>query len=143
VFYMGINFYLNMGDIGEDLPTHIGRSAAGWTFALHVYPELGVADLEDWIGLINKYPDSITDQHGKRVTAMEMLTQIQMRETDVDFTKPMSSAAKAAHGVASWLQFHQENQSCAGPNGLLRNTISGSCIGHGEGTWDLIVGDFS
>ena len=31
-----------------------------------------------------------------------------------------------------------------GPNNLYRHTIDGSfCIGHGEGTWDLFVGDFS
>jgi hypothetical protein len=39
--------------------------------------------------------------------------------------------------------FHRDNESVEGPNGLLRAAIGGSCIGHGEGTWDLITGEFS
>lgn len=31
-----------------------------------------------------------------------------------------------------------------GPNNLLRSRVDGvNCIGHGEGTWDLIAGEFS
>jgi hypothetical protein len=31
-----------------------------------------------------------------------------------------------------------------GPNGLIRHLIDGRfCVGHGEGTWDLINGEFS
>lgn len=30
-----------------------------------------------------------------------------------------------------------------GPNGLLRHQIDGHCVGHGEGTWDYISGEFS
>jgi hypothetical protein len=39
--------------------------------------------------------------------------------------------------------FHLINQSCRGPNNLLRHQIGRYCVGHGAGTWDLIVGEFS
>jgi len=40
--------------------------------------------------------------------------------------------------------FHRENHSEPGPNNLVRHKIDDvHCIGHGEGTWDLITGEFS
>ena len=36
------------------------------------------------------------------------------------------------------------NYAEPGPNGLVRAKINGvHCIGHGEGTWDYITGEFS
>jgi len=36
------------------------------------------------------------------------------------------------------------NQAEPGPDGLARHKVNdGHCIGHGEGTWDLIIGEFS
>ena len=39
-----------------------------------------------------------------------------------------------------WVQNHH---AIPGPNGLLRHRIGEHCIGHGDGTWDLIRGEFS
>lgn len=32
----------------RDEPLHVGKSSAGWVFALRIYPELGIHDLDDW-----------------------------------------------------------------------------------------------
>lgn len=40
--------------------------------------------------------------------------------------------------------FLEMNNAELGPNNLLRHKIDGQfCIGHGEGTWDYCIGDFS
>ena len=40
--------------------------------------------------------------------------------------------------------FHFRNHSLRGPNGLLRHVADGRlCIAHGEGTWDIMRGEFS
>jgi hypothetical protein len=32
---------------------HVGKSSGGWAFSLHVLPNLGITDLEDWAELLN------------------------------------------------------------------------------------------
>ena len=59
---MGTNYYLHepptnkcehCGRQDEKEPLHIGKSSVGWVFALHIIPEMGIEDLEDWIPLFN------------------------------------------------------------------------------------------
>lgn len=123
-------------------PLHIGKSSAGWCFALHVIPEEGIHDLPDWIGRWWARPDSvIRNEYGEVVGAdkMEAIIKARGRNTDWD-------SAWWAQGdyYSSEDHFHRMNQSQRGPKGLLRATIDGRhCIGHGAGTWDLITGEFS
>ena len=92
---------------------HIGKSSAGWCFALHVIPEEGIHGLEDWEARWDLLGTLILDEYG-------------------EITSPSTMRAIIT------------DRSIPGPNNLLRAKIKQTqCIGHGEGTWDLIIGDFS
>lgn len=138
---MGTNFYLykNVCDHcgrGDD-PKHIGKSSGGWTFALHVYPEDGIRDLADWIPLFEDVKDNvIKNEYGEKLTAGEMQAEIIQRRNE--------PADKVPYGYSSWEEFHVRNYSEPGPCGLMRAKVDQQrVIGHGEGTWDLMVGEFS
>jgi len=123
---MGTNFYI------EENEKHIGKSSAGWCFALHVYPQEGINTLDDWKQ--EWAGKQIINEYGEPVTEEQMLNHICKRtwdqpgrynnERDEDFLK----------------------MNCAelGPNNLLRHAIDGMyTIGHGDETWDYCVGEFS
>ncbi len=124
---MGTNYYLKQ--LGAE-NLHIGKSSAGWCFALHVYPEKGINTLDDWMDLFYGSFSGIEDEYGHWVTPAEMLEQIVARSWS-----PATSYSP---------EFHRINYSELGPNGLLRCKVDGvHCIGHGKGTYDYIIGDFS
>jgi hypothetical protein len=118
---------------------HIGKSSAGWTFALHVIPERGLNDLENWELLLSETAGAlIVDEYGKALTLDELLNVI--RERGRAGTAPRS----APNGYTDWPAFHAANHSVDGPGGLVRSRVDGKrCIKHGEGTWDCYVGEFS
>lgn len=118
---MGTNYYLKI----EDEKLHIGKSSAGWAFALRIYPDREIYDLQHWVKLFD-YPYFIVDEYGRDISAVEMIDLI----TDREF--PTSRQWDA--GVMA------RNCAIPGPNGLLRTT---RCAFHGKGTWDCIVEDFS
>jgi hypothetical protein len=131
---MGTNYYLHTEVCPHcgrsDEPLHIGKSSAGWCFSLHVYPDKGISTLEDWKDIWSNPKSVINDEYSRTVTPEDMLDTI---------------ANRYWHGVQNtshrWLA---ENYAEIGPNHLARHAISeGHCIGHGEGTWDYIVGEFS
>jgi hypothetical protein len=125
------------GEVVENL--HIGKSSMGWCFSLQVFsdPETKINGLGDWIERFSRGNSYIKDESGERVSVEEMMETItrrcgRMREGSVPFM------------YSSWEDFHFKNHSEFGPNGLLRHRLSpGHCVGHGDGPWDLIVGDFS
>lgn len=105
---------------------HIGKSSAGWCFALHVVPEDGIHTLEDWRALL-KQPGRIEDEYGGAVSFEDMLARITERS-----------------GAANWsAREYTMNSAQPGPNGLVRSIVHGHCIGHGDGTFDYFVGEFS
>lgn len=112
-------------------PRHIGKSSFGWCFSLHVYPEDDITDLSRWTVLWTKRGTHIRDEYGKSVTKGEMLAIVTERE--------------GRHEAADWTPAeYASNSAESGPNGLARHQVDGThCIGHGAGTWDLIVGEFS
>lgn len=129
---------------------HIGKSSAGWVFSLHVYPEghcygssydgeseppQYVDNLDDWIELFNREGSWIEDEYGDKVTIDEMLDCIRNREWPHDRKFPTSR-------YNSFEEFLRKNQAVEGPNNLLRHEIGDHCVGHGEGTWDYLVGYF-
>jgi hypothetical protein len=136
---MGTNYYHHKepacqlcGHKNED--RHIGKSSGGWCFSLHVYPEEGISDLADWEReWISGY---ITDEYGETVSAKDMLRHIINRG-------PGKARESKPYGYANWVEFDRRNQSQPGPNGMLRHRVNDSCIKHGEGTWDCIIGEFS
>ena len=136
---MGTNYYLTSNvcsTCGRGEPKrHIGKSSAGWCFGLHVYPDDEISDLGDWEKHWKQPNSRIEDEYGRTVSVEEMGRVIFGRSW---------KALPNPYGYADWEQFHRENHSETGPNGLVRHKVDGKhCIGHGAGTWDLYVGDFS
>lgn len=127
---MGTNYYLTeKGDCeccGRAYPNlHIGKSSGGWCFSLHVIPEDGLNSLEDWEARFST--GVITSEYGDVLTPSEMSEVIRNRAWDrsVGFD-------------------YRRNQAEPGPHGLARHRIDGRhCLGHGDGTWDYIAGEFS
>jgi len=133
---MGTNYYVEY-DVcphcgrGED-EKHIGKSSAGWCFSLHVYPDEGINTLEDWEAILKD--TVIKNEYGDRVPYEEMLAIIVDRHGGGKYPNPFYNSKEA---------FNRENHAVDGPNNLSRHRIERHCIGHGEGTWDYIIGDFS
>lgn len=127
---MGMNYYAKHGicpTCGHGAETrHLGKSSMGWCFLLHVYPEERICDLPDWKLL---WEDAvIVNEEGEPISTEAMLATI---------TKRMGREIP----TRAWCK---ENHAEPGPEMLARCVIDGShCIGHGEGTWDLLVGEFS
>ena len=133
---MGTNYYLHRGVCptchrGTE-PIHIGKSSAGWVFGLHVYPEEydvpRILNLDDWKRLFMEEDSVIFDEYDREITAEEMWRVI----TDRAWPRKEKDDA-----------WYAQNDAVRGPNGLARSKLSRFTIAHGEGTWDLHVGDFS
>ena len=140
---MGTNYYLQNGICQcchkPDSTRHIGKSSGGWCFSLHVYPEEGINNLDDWKKLFAKPNIAILNEYDEEVSVEEMLTIITKRKW-----RPRDEFPNPFYRCATWEEFHRRNYSQDGPNNLLRHQIlKDHCIGHGEGTYDYIVGDFS
>lgn len=112
----------------SDHPRHVGKSSAGWCFALHVYPEDGIHDLHDWIPLFRA--GTIRAESGATIATVEMLDII---------TERTGGPRPSVHFD------YGRNYAQPGPQGLIRHQISteNGCIAHGAGTWDCITGHFS
>lgn len=117
---MGTNYYLYRKPDCEccgrnDPPLHIGKSSGGWVFSLHVIPEEGINTLSDWAREFSSASAVIKDECDSLISAEEMLDIIKNRSPFGIDRKP-----------------------------LRRHEIDGRwCIGHGEGTWDYMPGEFS
>ncbi len=132
---MGTNYYLTVNEVcsecgrGEE-QIHIGKSSGGWHFLIHVIPERKLYFLSDW----QKFwkGKQITNQYGTKLSKKQMLDRIRNRKY---------------HGTLGNFRsedVYQQNNAESGLNGLLRPQLDGNyCIGHGDGTWDYITGDFS
>ena len=79
---MGINFYLEHNKCnccGRCDRLHIGKSSHGWTFTLHVMPEEGINNLDDWKKLWEQPGAVIVDEDGTTLIPEEMLERITNR----------------------------------------------------------------
>ena len=133
---MGTNYYLHTGAAcphcgRDDEPLHIGKSSVGWCFALHVMPDKGIRNLEDWRTMWADPDATIRNEYGDTITPDEMLRIITERGRPEWEFKPSTWYSDEA-------DFHRKNHSQRGPRGLLRAQIGRHCIAHGEGTWDYI-----
>lgn len=108
-------------------PLHIGKSSAGWCFALHLVPEEDIESLSNWRDRFAL--GEVRDEYGRDITADEMVAII----TDREWAR-----------AADWSpRVYESNHAEPGPNNLIRHKIGHGCIAHGDGTYDLIVGEFS
>jgi len=144
---MGTNYYSIVKE-SEECPhcnhstprteKHIGKSSFGWCFQLHVYPEESINSLNDWLPYFDKY--IIEDEYGKTVSKEDILRII--TEPKRSNNRNNSSSQIGSSLIRS--QFLDHYQAVEGPYNLLRSRIDNThCIGHGEGTYDYIVGEFS
>ena len=128
---MGTNFYAQQpgchtcGRTGERI--HIGKSSVGWCFGLHVVPEKGLNGLEEWKTFLSSPSVTIEDEYGTVIPLERLLVIITDRRSE---SRPLT---------AEWLRL---NHAERGPNNLARHRIDRYCVAHGEGTYDLLVGEF-
>ena len=83
---------------------------------MNIHPDLGINTLDDWVALIKTRTkkEKIVDEYGGEILLDELLKIITERTR------------------------HGSDQP------LLRHTVDGIlCVGHSEGTWDYLVGEFS
>lgn len=115
---MGTNYYLQReccDKCGRSTDRiHIGKSSAGWCFSLHVDDEAGINSLADWEAQWSQPNTRIVDEYG------DVIPVDQMRRTITE---------RKWHGSADNLRRHPIEERY--------------CVGHGDGTYDLIPGEFS
>jgi hypothetical protein len=147
---MGTNYYLHENVCehcgrGDGRPLHIGKSSGGWCFGLHVgemisavHDFIRIDGLDDWEELWSGPGAVIKDEYGDPCDPVDMKRIILER----------SSSRRERDYPNKWYasedDFNEQNHAEPGPNGLSRHKIDGNhCIGHGNGTYDLITGEFS
>ena len=134
---MGTNYYFieerdkcSCCGRSDEKETHIGKSSYGWHFILRVYPNHHLNNYADWKTYLTSTCGRIIDEYGQRFQPSELFTIIENR-----------SAEKSSF-LASLP--NTDGDSEIGLNNLLRMKIDGRfCVGHGEGTYDYAIGDFS
>ena len=131
---MGTNFYLHEQSpcptCGREYDRlHIGKSSAGWCFALHVDPDAGIHDLPDWEARWAKPGAVILDEYDRLLSPSDMRLIV------------MARARMGSETPEDWYWYFV-NDATPGPEGLARRKLGRHCIGHGDGTWDLITGEF-
>jgi len=137
---MGCNYYLQAEPPcptcgrADDERVHIGKSSAGWYFALHVIPELGINTLDDWRNLWSAPGAIIRNEYGDVMSISDMELIITVRR---------GVLPKDRRGWAIEDELHRVNHSEWGDNYLLRSRLGKGCVGHGEGPWSYFTGDFS
>lgn len=134
---MGTNYYLHKnvcqccGRSEETL--HIGKSSAGWHFSLHIMPEENIASLADWKKLWSISENIIKNEYGIVIGPDEMVDTITKRSWK-------NNLDNLPHGYKSREEFHRQNYSEPGLNGLLAHRYRATRT---DGTYDLIEGEFS
>lgn len=138
---MGTNYYLEpVAPCGECKRPferkHIGKSSGGWCFSLHTIPGEGIHDLHDWVSLWDKDGARIVNEYDEVIPPYEMLKIVSLRRGHKRTDAPV-------RGPGSGFDY-ERNHAEPGPEGLIRAHIDGQhCVGHGAGTWDLMVGEYS
>ena len=144
---MGTNYYAVVGQQEticphfdrpghiEETRWHIGKSSFGWCFSLHVgsseEPHIP-RTLEAWKDVFARCI-RIEDEYGREYTPAEIERVVTERRSP--------DALEGTERDPEWLRM---NHAVPGPNGLARHYIDHyHCVGHGDGTYDLITGVFS
>jgi hypothetical protein len=94
-------------------------------------PEENINTWQDWLDMFANYKESyIKDEYGQRISLPEFISIVTERKWK---------------RKTEWnIDDLRRNSAEPGPNGLVRHLVNGvHCIGHGEGTYDYIIGEFS
>lgn len=90
---MGTNYYfvdpvlcehcgnpVRKADAGDSKKLHIGKSSAGWNFAVRIYLDMGILSLTDWEFYIKNNPSGkIFDEYGHEHSLGDLLQIIKNR----------------------------------------------------------------
>ena len=104
---------------------HIGKSSLGWTFSLHVIPEMGLTSWDAWLARLQA-GGRILDEYDREIELSAFVAVVTERI-----------------GPACLLDWARPIEAVPGPNNCIRHRVDGAyCVGHGEGTWDYVAGEF-
>lgn len=156
---MGTNYYLVYNEkidsicpcceheITKYKELHLGKSSNGWTFALHVYPEQGIHTWGDVLYEILHATGKggwIKDEYGTEVETDMFIDIVTERGSDNTIDEMVEKNNRLGFSTVESVGYYLAyNMAVRGPNNLLRHKIDQYCVGHGEGTYDYIVGEFS
>lgn len=140
---MGTNYYAKI-DICKccNRPIkelHIGKSSGGWVFTLHYDEENNLTSWDAWKHLLTQDNVVIRDEYANFIP-FEQLNDIVTKRKGADRLYPWSIFN------TTYTSFEDECEQAGGvpgPNNLVRHAIGRFCVAHGEGTWDLVKGEFS
>lgn len=145
---MGTNYYLReetdhkcekCGHVNGE--KHIGKSSYGWHFCLHVIPEEGINTLDDWISLFNDPKYKIYDEYGDE-TSKERMLEIITKRIRPPLKFPYEDKYEG-NLYRSMEDYCRQNKLELGHNNLFRHPLSRWCVGHGNGPYDYMIGEFS
>ena len=133
---------------------HIGRSSAGWCFKLHVYPNgyngLDINSWAQWKRLFKDLGDDLilVNEYYEKIDLDYLKTVVEDRSSSQDwetFDKELREGKyKFYRDIKNLDEFLRRNSAIKGPNNLMRSKIDNRhCIGHADGPWDYMVGEFS
>ena len=139
---MGTNYYLHRGvceSCGKpDEVLHIGKQSTGWAFGLHVIPELGLNDLEDWIPLFEEAGSVIVSEYWNDTLGGPT------RCTPQSLGPSSSSSDKETIDTEWMIECISNGLPVQGGRDSCRHKIDGTfCVGRGKCGCDLIAGEFS
>lgn len=150
---MGTNYYyhtnVNVVDrlLGKEPEVlHIGKSSFGWCFSLHAIKERGLTTAGAWLKFIHQDGGKILNEYDDVVSLEELHATIcdrKGRNNEPPFiTAEFNPLEYEVHD--SFEAYCKKAGGDPGPNGLIRHTVDGRhCLANGDGTWDLIAGEFS
>lgn len=130
-YWLPSNSFEECGECGgqKQAKRHIGKSSFGWCFGVHVDDEF--PSWEAWKETLSSGDGKIVDEYGREIGYDDMVDLVENRMNYSAGNKPDE-------------YWYSINQATPGPHGLVRHkTDNRHCVGHGNGTWDLIAGEFS
>lgn len=137
---MSTNYYTEAPKGYEEKELHIGKSSGGWYFSLHVIPELGITTWDAWRDYLKG--KKIRDEYDNCIT-FEELKKVVTDRGEFDASAVIKIQGHAMLYGDTPEEFLRQNYAELAEHGLVRCIIGGHCVGHGEGTWDYIEGEFS
>ena len=119
----------------------IGESSGGWVFSLRLYSHRGINSLQDWKNILDKDGSIVIDEYYNTIQVQDLYGIIENRGVDRTWEDLEMSIKDLNFSLENYLAI---NNAIKGPNNLMRYKIDGDyCVGHGEGTWDYIKGEFT
>ena len=109
---MGTNYYSvargheerpDLWDCRDDPEVlHIGKSSVGWCFALHVIPEMGINDLDDWVPIFIDPERVIIDEYREPVELLKMMATITARRWPSGLRRHDVGSHCSKQGAGTW-----------------------------------------